>query len=124
MSHLGLAILGLGILAGACASAPAANEASVAPAAAPSPQVEAGRAMAEAQCGACHAVGASGESRIAQAPAFRQLATRHAGDQLRVVIAEGIATGHPSMPRWIFTDSEVSQLLAYLRSLPADDAGG
>lgn len=118
-SHIALAFL----IAG-CGSAAPANETLVAPAAAPSPEIEAGRVMAEAQCGACHAVGASGESRIPQAPAFRQLAAEHPGDQLRVVIAEGIATGHPSMPRWIFTDSEVDQLLAYLRSLPAGGAEG
>ena len=80
--------------------------------------------MAEAQCGGCHEVGASGESRIPQAPAFRRLAAQHPGEQLQVVIAEGIATGHPSMPRWIFTDKEVGQLLAYVRSIPAGDPDG
>jgi mono/diheme cytochrome c family protein len=116
ISHLALAIL-----VGACVPAPADDTASVTPAAAASPDVEAGRAMAEKQCGTCHAVGASGESRVSQAPAFRQLAAQHPGDQLRVIVAEGIATGHPSMPRWIFTDEEVSQLLAYIRSLQERD---
>ena len=116
--------LGLALLVAACASAPEAKDAPIEVAAAPSPEIEAGRVMAEAQCGACHAVGAAGESRIAPAPAFRRLAAKYPGDQLKVVFAEGIATGHPSMPRWIFTAREVDQLLAYVRSLPGDEAGG
>jgi mono/diheme cytochrome c family protein len=119
ISHVGLAFLAV-----ACASAPDATDTQTRTSAAPSPEIEAGRVMAEAQCGACHAVGASGESRVPPAPAFRRLAAQYPGDQLRVIFAEGIATGHPSMPRWIFTDREVNQLLAYVRSLPGDDSGG
>jgi mono/diheme cytochrome c family protein len=119
-----ISYVGLAFLAAACASSPDAKDATAEAAGTPSPEIEAGRVMAEAQCGACHAVGKSGESHISPAPAFRRLAAQYPGDQLRVVFAEGIATGHPSMPRWIFTVREVDQLLAYVRSLPGDGAGG
>jgi mono/diheme cytochrome c family protein len=97
------------------------EEASVVqPAAAPS-EIEAGRATAEKKCSACHAVGATGQSAIAPAPAFRSLSGKYAGSSLTEVVTYGIATGHPSMPRWMFSVAEARDLLAYIRSLPSGE---
>jgi mono/diheme cytochrome c family protein len=112
------------ILPGACAAAPAPDQL----AAPPSPDsrlvsgsVEAGRMLAEQKCSACHAVGGAALSPVAQAPAFASLAGQYDASALATVLTESIATGHPSMPRWMFSPAEASDLLAYIRSLRSDD---
>ena len=81
--------------------------------------VSRGRDIAEAHCGRCHALGRSGESRLAAAPPFRDLGKRYPIEQLAEALAEGIVTGHPDMPEFVFETEDVIALLAYLR-----DVGG
>jgi cytochrome c len=113
-------LISLAILVAACASPPAVEEAAIVQPSAASSEAEAGRAIAEQKCSACHSVGATGQSAIAAAPAFRSLSRKYAGSSLAEVITYGIATGHPSMPRWMFSVAEASKLLAYIRSLPGE----
>jgi len=114
-------LLPLTILAAACTSPPVANEAAVVPISVASPEIEAGRSLAEQKCSACHAVGPGGHGGVPEAPAFRTLSQKYAGSSLKEVLTEGIAAGHPSMPGWIFSPEEASALLAYVRSLQSDD---
>ena len=114
-------LLPLAILAVACASPPAAQEAAVVQPSATFSGADAGRSMAERKCGACHAIGATGQSAIAAAPAFRSLSRKYADSSLADVLTYGIATGHPSMPRWMFSVAEARDLLAYIRTLPSED---
>jgi mono/diheme cytochrome c family protein len=80
-------------------------------------QVEQGRTLARAHCARCHAVGRSGTSPLAAAPPFRDLHTRYPVEELAESLAEGIRTGHPSMPEFRFDPDQAQSLIAYLKSL-------
>jgi mono/diheme cytochrome c family protein len=87
--------------------------------AAPAPNTPAvrGRALVERNCSMCHAVGRSGESPNPAAPHFRDLNQRYPVSDLGEALGEGIITRHPQMPQFRFSDSEVSDILAYLQSI-------
>jgi cytochrome c len=86
-------------------------------AAASSVRLERGRAIAADKCGRCHAIGAEGKSPIALAPPFRELHKRYPVDHLAEALAEGIVTGHPMMPQFVFDPPEIDALLSYIESL-------
>ena len=75
-----------------------------------------GRAIAEAQCAGCHAVGEYGESPVPEAPIFRTLLTRYRADVLEEELIEGIEVNH-RMPDFQFNPQGADALLAYLRSV-------
>jgi mono/diheme cytochrome c family protein len=76
-----------------------------------------GQAIAEANCGACHAIGRSGESPAPEAPAFRRLSENYRVATLEEALAEGISVGHPAMPQFQFAADDVDALIAYLQSI-------
>jgi cytochrome c len=78
---------------------------------------QAGRAFAEANCARCHAIGATGSSALAAAPAFRDLHRRYPVDQLAEALAEGIGTGHAAMPEFQLAPAQIADFLAYLKTL-------
>ena len=78
--------------------------------------VEDGRAIAEAECAACHAVGEYGESPNAAAPPFRTVLSRYRAEVLREELINGIRVAHP-MPEFQFNPQGVDALVAYLRSI-------
>ncbi|MFX8373894.1 cytochrome c, partial [Acinetobacter baumannii] len=80
------------------------------PAAATAADIAAGRAILEANCARCHAVGLTGESPLAKAPAFRTLKKRYPIESLAEALAEGIVTGHPGMPQFTFSPSEIDAI--------------
>ncbi|MCF4128790.1 c-type cytochrome [Methylobacterium sp. SyP6R] len=80
-------------------------------------QVAQGGTLARAHCARCHAVGRSGDSPLAAAPPFRDLHTRYPVEDLAESLAEGIRTGHPSMPEFRFDPDQAQSLIAYLKSL-------
>jgi len=83
--------------------------------------VEVGRAIAEARCASCHAVGQSGESPLPPAPPLRNLQRRYPVEHLAEALAEGMAVGHPAMPQIVLEPPEIDAFIAYLQSLePAD----
>ena len=106
MKHLFLAVAAL--LLAACASQ--AQEP------AQSPEAR-GRAVVEANCASCHAVGVSGESPAPEAPAFRTLHEKYRVADLQEALAEGISVGHPAMPQFQFTPEDVDAVIAYLQSI-------
>jgi mono/diheme cytochrome c family protein len=83
-----------------------------------------GEAIAHKYCARCHAVGETGASPMGLAPPFRDLSKRYPIENLEEALAEGIVVGHPAMPRFTFTPSEINALLTYISSLknrePAD----
>ncbi len=76
-----------------------------------------GRRFAEANCAPCHAIGRYGESPLPIAPPFRILHERYAVEDLDEALAEGIVTGHPTMPQFRLEADQIRNLIAYLKSL-------
>jgi mono/diheme cytochrome c family protein len=106
-------IVALIALAAALAGADAATVPALAQA---SPEAR-GEAIAQRLCARCHAIRAQGESPLGLAPPFRELPKRYPVENLAEALAEGIVTGHPAMPRFIFEPREIEALLAYMSSL-------
>ncbi|MBC7768245.1 MAG: cytochrome c [Phycisphaerales bacterium] len=92
----------------------------VAPREEPEPGLEAiasdGRDIAEAQCAACHAVGAYGDSPNPAAPQFRTILSRYRADVLEEELIAGIQVAHP-MPTFQFNPQGADALISYLRSV-------
>jgi mono/diheme cytochrome c family protein len=81
-----------------------------------------GRAILEANCARCHAIGHDGASPHETAPPFRVVVTRYPPESLAESLAEGIVSGHPDMPEFVFMPPEIEAIIAYLGSLkPAKD---
>lgn len=80
-------------------------------------RAERGHALARANCSRCHAIGMTGESRLPAAPPFRDLHRRYPVEQLAEAFAEGISTGHATMPEFQFTPAQINDLIAYLKTL-------
>jgi mono/diheme cytochrome c family protein len=91
------------------------------PARAASGLVQRGRAIAEANCSRCHAIGRTGKSRNPASPPFRTLAKKYPLDNLEEALAEGIVVGHGGldMPRFEFSPTQIEALLSYLRAIQA-----
>ncbi len=68
-------------------------------------------------CGGCHAVGRTGVSPLAIAPPFRELHLRYPVENLSEAFAEGIVTGHPTMPEFRLEADQIGNVIAYLKSL-------
>jgi len=80
-------------------------------------RVQRGLTFAQTNCSQCHAIGRVGESPIPEAPPFRTLHTRYPIEDLAEAFAEGITTGHPSMPQFQLDPAQINDLLAYLNSI-------
>ena len=91
---------------------PATSQAGEAPA-----LIERGRTLVETNCASCHAVGKTGESVLPKAPLFRNLGRKYPIENLSESLAEGIMTGHPAMPQFVFSPAEIDAILAYLASI-------
>ena len=86
---------------------------------APSPLEQQGRALAERMCSECHAIGKSGRSPHANAPAFRALDRRLELDGFMERLREGLMVDHPDMPTFRFTREDARAFVLYLRSIQA-----
>jgi cytochrome c len=80
-------------------------------------RVQRGQTFSQTNCSPCHAIGRVGESPIPEAPPFRTLHTRYPIEDLAEAFAEGITTGHPSMPQFQLDPAQINDLLAYLQSI-------
>ena len=76
-----------------------------------------GEALLITNCARCHAVGRSGVSPHPQAPPFRTLSRKFKIEGLAEALAEGISTGHPDMPEFVFEADEVGAIIDYLKSI-------
>jgi cytochrome c len=82
-----------------------------------SPAEQRGFVFAKTNCSQCHAIGQYGDSPLAIAPPFRTLHERYAIEELEEALAEGIVTGHPTMPQFQLDPAEVNNFIAYLKTL-------
>lgn len=78
---------------------------------------EAGLALVKQKCARCHAIGMDDKSAHASAPPFRDVVTRYPSENLAEALAEGIVSGHPDMPVFVFESEEIEGFIAYLDSL-------
>jgi cytochrome c len=89
----------------------------IAPALAASPSEERGKTFALNNCARCHSVDRVTQSPLKIAPPFRTLHKRYPVETLAEALAEGIQTGHPTMPEFQLDPDQIHDLLSYLKSL-------
>ena len=100
-------VIAVGIMVCACAVAHADDAAMIAK----------GRALVEANCARCHAIGRDDASPHDKAPPFRDVVKIYPSENLAEALAEGIVSGHPDMPVFKFEPPEIEAFLGYLNSL-------
>jgi cytochrome c len=82
-----------------------------------SPSAQRGLTYVRANCSKCHSVERAGPSPLSVAPPLRTLHTRYPVEDLAESLAEGIRTGHPSMPEYRLDPGQVNDVIAYLKAL-------
>jgi cytochrome c len=76
-----------------------------------------GKSLVVANCSICHAVGKTGESPRRDAPPFRIVMRSYGAASLSEALAEGLLTGHPDMPEFVFEAKDVGAIVDYLHTL-------
>jgi len=82
-----------------------------------SPAAQRGLVFVRTNCSRCHAIDKVSASPLKVAPPFRTLHERYPVESLQESLAEGIVTGHPSMPEFRLDPGQVDDVIAYLKSL-------
>lgn len=85
--------------------------------------IEDGRAIAEANCASCHAIGQTDQSPNPKAPTFRTVLKRYSAEMLSTELAEGMRVAHGAMPQFQFRPEAVDSLIAYMRSIEIKGEG-
>ena len=89
----------------------------ITPALAASPAEQRGKTFALTNCARCHSIDRVTQSPLKIAPPFRTLHNRYPVETLAEALAEGIQTGHPTMPEFELDPDQIHDLLSYLRTL-------
>jgi cytochrome c len=76
-----------------------------------------GEVLVKENCSRCHAIGKEGNSPHPEAPPFRTLSSRYPVEDLSESLAEGIVSGHPDMPIFVFNVADVEAIIDYLNSI-------
>jgi cytochrome c len=87
------------------------------PALAASPAEQRGKTYALTNCARCHSIDRVTESPLKIAPPFRTLHKRYPIERLGEALAEGIETGHPTMPAFQLQPDQIHDLLSFLKTL-------
>ena len=82
-----------------------------------SPSEQRGKAFALNNCARCHSIDQVSPSPLKIAPPFRTLHLRYPIETLEEALAEGISTGHPTMPQFRLDPDQIHDLLSYLKTL-------
>lgn len=85
--------------------------------AAESGDVALGKVLVETNCARCHGIGTSDKSAHPEAPEFRKLSERYPLDALEEAFVEGIYSGHPDMPEFVASPTQVADIIAYIATL-------
>jgi mono/diheme cytochrome c family protein len=78
-----------------------------------------GEVLVRENCSRCHAIGKEGDSPHKEAPPFRTLSKHYPIEDLSESLAEGIVSGHPDMPIFVFGPHDVEAIVEYLQSIQA-----
>ena len=89
----------------------------IVPALATSPAEQRGKTFALTNCARCHSIDRVTQSPLKIAPPFRTLHNRYPVETLAEALAEGIVTGHPTMPEFQLDPDQIHDLLAYMKTL-------
>ena len=81
------------------------------------PDAQRGQTFVRANCAQCHSIDKISASPLKIAPPFRKLHLQYPVENLAEALAEGITTGHPSMPQFQLDPGQVGDVIAYLQSL-------
>lgn len=81
------------------------------------PAEQRGKNFVVTNCARCHAVDKVSPSPLTIAPAFRDLHRKYPIESLQESLAEGITTGHPTMPQFRLEPDQINDVLSYLKSL-------
>jgi len=103
-------VLQIAVIASALATTSAFGEGKVS-------DIRRGERILAKNCSRCHAIGRTGTSPHRQAPPFRTLSQRYPIDSLSEALGEGLSTGHPDMPEFVFPPRDIGAILAYLQSI-------
>jgi len=87
------------------------------PALAMSPAEQRGKTFALTNCARCHSVDRVSQSPLKIAPPFRTLRLRYPAETLGEALAEGVVTGHPTMPEFKLDPDQIHDLLSYMKTL-------
>jgi cytochrome c len=87
------------------------------PALAMSPTEQRGKTFALTNCARCHSIDRVTQSPLKIAPPFRTLHLRYPVETLGEALAEGIQTGHPTMPEFRLDPDRIHDLLSYMKTL-------
>jgi mono/diheme cytochrome c family protein len=82
-----------------------------------SPAVQRGSVFVRTNCAQCHSIDRVSPSPLKDAPPFRTLHRKYPVEALEEALAEGIVTGHPSMPEFRLDPDQIGDVIAYLKSL-------
>ena len=82
-----------------------------------SPAMQRGLVFVRVNCAECHSIDKISASPLTIAPPFRFLHQRYPVEDLSRALAEGIITGHPTMPQFQLDPGQVGDVIAYLKSL-------
>ena len=81
------------------------------------PAEQRGKNFVRANCSRCHAIDKVSPSPLKIAPPFRDLHKKYPIEQLQESLAEGIVTGHPTMPQFRLEPDQINDVISYLKSL-------
>lgn len=81
------------------------------------PAEQRGKNFVVTNCSRCHAVDKVSPSPLKIAPPFRELHRKYPVEMLQESLAEGIFTGHPTMPMFRLEPDQINDVLSYLKSL-------
>ncbi|HEX9753710.1 MAG TPA: cytochrome c [Methyloceanibacter sp.] len=76
-----------------------------------------GEVLVRENCSRCHAIGTEGDSPHPDAPPFRTLSSKYPVEDLAESLAEGIVSGHPDMPIFVFSPHDVAAIIEFLQSI-------
>ena len=81
------------------------------------PAAQRGLTIARTNCARCHSIDKVTPSPLVIAPPFRTLHKKYPVENLEEALAEGLSTGHPTMPEFRFDPDQVSDFIAFLKTL-------
>ncbi len=81
------------------------------------PAAQRGQTLARANCARCHSIDKVTASPLAIAPPFRTLHKKYPVENLQEALAEGLSTGHPTMPEFRFEPDQIHDFIAFLKTL-------